>query len=121
MSTPQLNTPFNNPREEEVTEIKVTDPSHPLFGRRFSLLSLSSPQQGDGHVIVAYREQITLRIPIWATNLVPLRPTSQTKLTLEAVSELITLAEQCEVICPTNPKRSGPVCHQKSKPKLLTN
>ena len=58
----QLNTPFNNPLEENVTEIEVTDPTHPLFGRRFPVLSISSPPQNPGHVLVSYREQMTLRM-----------------------------------------------------------
>lgn len=33
--------PINNPLLEEVTEVEVTDPTHPLFGRRFPLLSVS--------------------------------------------------------------------------------
>src|SRR5215831_13315313 len=38
----QVNTPLNNPRplaEDDVTDIEVTDPTHPLFGRRFPILS----------------------------------------------------------------------------------
>jgi len=116
----QLNTPFNNPLEENLTEIEVTDPTHPLFGRRFPLLSISSPQQGSGHVLVSYRGYMALRIPLFATNLASSRPTGQTKLTLSAVTDLISLAEQCEVLCHTNPQKSGNDCPQNSKPKSAT-
>jgi hypothetical protein len=68
---------------------------------------MSSPLQGYGHVLVTYREYITLRIPLAATNLAPPRPEPQTKLTLEALTELISLAEQGEIICPTNRQKSG--------------
>lgn len=104
-----------------MTEVAVTDPTHPLFGRCFSLISLSAPLQGEGHVWVAYDQQMTLRIPLEATNLGPTRPRSQTKLTLDALTELITLAEQYEVLCPTNLKKSGLVCQSKSKTKSSTS
>jgi hypothetical protein len=104
-----------------VTEVEVTDPTHPLFGRRFSLLSLSAPLQGEGHVRVAYDQQMTLRIPREATNLGPTRPHSQTKLTLDALTEFLTLAEQYEVLCPTNPKKSGLAYQSKFKVKSSTN
>jgi hypothetical protein len=120
-TTTQLNTPLHNPQDTEPTEIEVTDPTHPLFGRRFPLLSISSAQQSEGFVLVAYRQYIALRIPIPATNLVPSRPRSQTKLTLAALSEFIELAEQCEMLCPTNLKKSGRACQQNSKAKSSTN
>ena len=104
-----------------MTEVEVTDPSHPLYGRRFPLLSLSSPLQGGGHVRLAYDQQMSLRIPLEATNLGPTRSRSQTKLTLEALTEFVTLAEQYEVLCPTNLKRSGPVCQSKFKAKSSTS
>jgi hypothetical protein len=103
-----------------VTEIEVTDPTHPLFNRRFKIFSVSSSPQSVGHVLVAYREYMTLRIPLCATNLVPPRPTGQTKLTLEAVSELISLAEQCEGVCPLNPPMSGNDCRPSSNVKSST-
>ncbi len=103
-----------------MTEVEVTDPTHPLFQRRFKIFSVSSAPQSLGHVLVTYREYMTLRIPLCATNLVPPRPTSQTKLTLEAVSELISLAKQCEGVCPLDPSTSGHNCHQNSNVKSST-
>ncbi len=96
----QVNTPLNNPRplaEGDLTEIEVTDPTHPLFGRRFPLLS-ARPQAQDFMV---------LRIPRAVTNLLP--PSSQvlTTLTSHTITELISLAEQCEVLCRTTPAPSG--------------
>jgi hypothetical protein len=38
-----------------------------------------------------------LRIPLAATSLSPSRPVSRTKLTAQAIQELVTLATQCEV------------------------
>src|SRR6266496_574211 len=84
---PQLNTLFNNPNEENRTEIEVTDPTHPLFGRRFALISVSSPLQGAGSAFVSYREYMVLRLPVASTTL-----------TADAIQELMTIAEDCEAL-----------------------
>lgn len=96
----------------------MTDPAHPLFGQRFPIRSVSSPLQGAGHVLVAYRDYMVLRIPTEATNLAEPRPASKTKLTRPAIEELVALAVECEVIClpslsspPTSsPAKSGTAC-----------
>ena len=108
-----MGTPFQNPGEAIAVEpdtatVAVTDPRHPLFGRRFSLHWRSAPPAGDGHVFVRYRGTLVLRLPTAATSLAPLWPTLQTKLTLTAVSELVTLARHCEVPGPRLPPPSGP-------------
>jgi len=93
-----------------VTEIEVTDPIHPLFGRRFPVRSIGAPERGAINVLVVYRDYMTLRIPLIATNLVPPRSAMPTKLTFAAVTELITLAEQCEALCPSHQVMSGSDC-----------
>ncbi len=95
---PQLNTLFNNPDEKDKTEIEVTDPTHPLFGRRFALSSVSSPLHGPGFAFVSYRDQIALRLPVASTTLAPSRPVISTKLTPDAIQELMTIAEDCEAL-----------------------
>ena len=102
---PQLNTLFKNPDEKDLTEIEVVDPTHPLFGRRFPLISVSSPLHGPSHVLVSYREYMTLRLPVTATTLAASRPVSSIKLTHAAVKELMTIAEDCEVLNALSPKR----------------
>ena len=94
----QLNTLFKNPDEENPTEIEVIDPTHPLFGHRFPLISVSSPLQGPGNVLVSYREYMTLRLPAPSTTLGGARPVISTKLTYAAVKELMTIAEDCEAL-----------------------
>ena len=47
----------------------MTDPTHPLFGRRFALISVSSPLQGAGSALVSYREYMVLRLPVASTTL----------------------------------------------------
>ncbi|UJQ21017.1 Y4bD/Y4pK family protein [Wolbachia endosymbiont of Delia radicum] len=61
-----LNTPFNNQVAKEIT---VTDPTHPLFGRTFPVSSFSSTAYKGGNVSVIYRDDITLHIPFFSTNL----------------------------------------------------
>src|SRR5262249_47759555 len=48
VSTVHLHTPVNNPPVDDPAEVEVTDSSHPLYGRRFALLSTRPrpPQYG---------------------------------------------------------------------------
>ena len=108
-TTEHLNTPVNNPPIDDLTEVEVTDPSHPLFGRRFVLLSTRPRSHSMGYLLVAYRDTMVLRIPQTATNVVSPPPKSAllSKLTSHAITELISLAEQCEVLCPATQPKSG--------------
>jgi len=106
-TSPHLTTPFTNPLED-VTEIEVTDPTHPLFGRRFPVHAIEPSQRGSTHILVTYQASMLLRIPLVATNLSAPRPTRPTKLTADAVAELVTLAEHCEALCPFIHMTSGP-------------
>ena len=86
----------------------MTDPTHPLCGHRFPVLSISHPPQRPGHVIVAYRGFMRLRLPVQATSLnadnsCPLRTT----FTRAAVLELLALAKECEGTCTDHPGASG--------------
>ena len=109
----------------------MTDPTHPLFGRRFPLLSVSSRPNATGYVYVSYREYMILRIPKDATNLAPTRSTLRTKLTANAVEQLISVAEECKVLCKIqrpeyrdyrkqSQKTSGSDYPNKPKTKSLT-
>jgi len=95
---PTHNTLFKNPDEENTTEIEVSDPMHPLFGRHFPLISVSAPLHGPGNVLVRYREYMALRVPVNSTTLALSRPVISTKLTHAAVKELVTIAEDCEAL-----------------------
>ena len=88
-------------------EIEVTDPGHPLFGRRFRVVSVTRSPRTQGHVYVAYRGCMQLMIPILATSLRPMRRGTATKLTLEAIHELVALAGESEDACPSSPVTSG--------------
>src|SRR5713226_3545224 len=100
----QLNTLFKNPDEKDPTEIEVVDPTHPLFGRRFPLISVSSPLHGPGNVLVSYRGYMTLRLPVTSTTLASSRPVISIKLTYSAVKELMTIAGDCEALNALSPK-----------------
>ncbi|WP_459903988.1 hypothetical protein, partial [Desulfosarcina cetonica] len=96
----QLDTLINNPPADGLTEVEVIDPTHPLYGRRFPLISVTHhPPIGPCHVIVAYQKDIHKHIPISATNLsVNPIPLCQTKISFEAVSELVGLIRQLGVL-----------------------
>jgi hypothetical protein len=94
-------------------EIEVTDPTHPLHGRRFPLLSVSGSLRTAGYVWVEYRPGILLMLPIPATSLQPAAPRGiATKLCLEALEDLVATAGGSEGACPSSPARSGEPCRQ---------
>jgi hypothetical protein len=80
---------------------------HPLFGRRFKVLSISHPPQHRGHVVVAYRDFMRLRIPVQATNLAGAVARLRTQFTRAALLDLLALLQECEVPCPAPPEDSG--------------
>ncbi|MDP9311444.1 MAG: hypothetical protein M3R24_11265 [Chloroflexota bacterium] len=114
-----LSTPFHNPKADELIEIEVTDPSHPLFGRRFHLIPRHRPLHETAHVRVLYRTGIHLRIPARATTLTPSRPSLQAKLSVDAITELVTLAEDCEALCLLARPTSGLNLRQSSNPDSM--
>ncbi len=116
----QLNALVKNPDQEETTEIEVIDPRHPLFGRRFPLIEIRSSSHRLGHAYVGYRDPMVLCIPLASTTLAPSRPSSPTKLTYDAVKDLLVAAEECEVLCPIIPRPSGSTCQENSKSESKT-
>jgi hypothetical protein len=88
----------------------VTDPTHPLFGRRFQVLSISHPPQRPGHVLVAYRGSLRLRIPVPATDRIPDNASRPgTKFTRDALLELLALLKECPTACADLHGPSGTV------------
>lgn len=118
-TTTQLNIPFHNPIEEEETLVEIIDPTHPLFGRTFPLISFSS-QPDAQYILVRYQEYMALRIPLLATNLISAQPKVPTRLTFTAIQELISAAEAGEILCPPNLATCGDnsllPCESKSWP-----
>jgi hypothetical protein len=107
---------FENP-----AEVEVTDPFHPLFGRRFPLISSSSTITGPGYVWVAYRDYMRLRIPLSATSLVSSGPISRTKFTRQGLEELLALAREYEGLCQSTPQKSGRPYQNRSDSKSKKN
>jgi hypothetical protein len=94
-------------------EVVVTDSTHPLFGRRFPVISISRQPHTTAVVLVAYRDTMRLRIPITSTSLAlkRARPHS-TKWTKEAVQELLSLITEGASSCQ-KPKKSGRGSHKR--------
>lgn len=92
--SPHLDTPIR--WEDDRTElITITDPTHPLHGRSFALMSASSSAGSGRQILVVYRDGVLIRVPAAATSLLPSaadRPSS--KLSIEAVRDLIHFARQ---------------------------
>ena len=120
---PSVDTPFQDPAIGDVIEVEVTDLRHPLFGQRFAVVSVSrSRATRDGHVLVAYQGHVQLRLPVAATSLAPRLPDGGlSKLTVEAVEELIALAGDSGVLpCSSDPNAFGDAppkrCGARSQP-----
>ena len=80
--------------------VEVTDPTHPLFGRRFAVRSVTRTPRGPAFVFVAYRDAMRLRIPIASTDLAPSQVRSlRTKWTREAARELLSLVTEGDTSC----------------------
>jgi hypothetical protein len=77
--------------------ITVTDPGHPLYGRRYALLSPAHSLSGRGYAHVSDTGDVVLKIPIAATSLHPAPhggPSS--KLSLDAIRDLLRLASRVQ-------------------------
>ena len=97
-------------------DVQVIDPTHPLYGRRFQLVSVIRGTCSDSRVRVKWRFGLTLLLPLEVTNLVPRNEqrTTPTKLSIEAMEELVAVAEGSEGACPSSLGRSGAVCRRRS-------
>ena len=93
--------------------MEVTDPTHPLFQRKFRLLSVSRGNCGTVHVTVRYRGDISIRLPAHFTSLSTLAKTTiRSKLTADAVRELLAFVKENES-CPHQPRKSGKTSRRK--------
>jgi hypothetical protein len=112
-----LDTLGSYPEAEVIKAVTVTDPGHPLYGRRFA----SARSGASGYVHVAHRGGTVLRLAVTATSLCPLpRDVVRTKLTLEAIHDLLRLAAEGEHACPSAPATSGPACPPTGAASSLT-
>ena len=99
-------------------KVKILDPKHPLFGKIFPLISIETPFKNKHVALVELSDNATLSISVSATDIsfIGLQPSS--KLTLEALKELVSLVNESEVLCSLLPKNSTPLSQKKKKSKL---
>ena len=87
--------------------VEVTDPTHPLFQKKFEWLSVSHGNRGTAQVTVRYRGANALRSPLQCTSLSDLGKNAiHSKLTGEAARDLLALVTEYE-LCPRRPRKSG--------------
>ena len=108
----QLKAPFKNPIEfskekATVAEVTVTDPRHPLFGRCFPVLSSIPFPTNRQYIEAIYKDHIPFRLPISATNLGNNFCLPLAKLSHSCIEDLISLAQECNLLCPKSPIKSG--------------
>jgi hypothetical protein len=88
-------------------EIEVTDPCHPLFGRRFEVHSVTGGDTHSARVYVKYGGDRRLMILREATSLSVLeRIAPRSKLCTSAVKDFLALVKEYE-LCPCAPETSG--------------
>lgn len=99
-------------------EVLVTDPGHPLYGRRFPVHTVTGGDAHSARVFVVYRGDHRLMILRAATNLsILVRTEPRSKLSARAVREFLTLVKEYE-LCPRVPVSSGHVSRRRSRKPL---
>jgi hypothetical protein len=87
--------------------VEVTDPTHPLYQRKFDFVSVPSRDSGSGYVTVRYRGSLSLLIPRRCTSLSDVvQHAIRSKLTADAARELLALVKEHES-CTRQPRKSG--------------
>lgn len=91
------NIPAGESDESSTEVIRVLDPQHPLYGRSFHVIRRPTHRGGNfpPSYEVEYRNGSTLLIPVAATEKY-VRDTNRTKLSIEAVRDLVSVAECLE-------------------------
>ncbi len=101
-------------------EVEIIDPTHPLFGRRFRLIAVTKTLALGACARVECRPGTPLVLPLGVTSLSlsPAGERRRTKLTPEALAELVAVAGESEAACPSTPTMSGLACDQRSAGRL---
>ena len=77
--------------------ITVTDPTHPLYGRDFILAAGVNCVGPHRQLLVVYRDDVFLKIPISATNLYPSAPPlPSSKLSAASIRDFIRLVNSAK-------------------------
>ena len=103
-------------------DVVVIDATHPLSGKRFRLISIERSTCPESFARVEWRFGLTLLLPLHVTNLGPRRerPITQTRLSIEALEELVATAEGSEGTCPSSLGTSGGICRPQSAVRSST-
>jgi hypothetical protein len=98
-------------------EVLVTDPVHPLYGRRFQVHTVTGGDIQSARVFVVYRGDQRLMILREATNLSVLERTDvRSKLSARVVRDFLALVKEYELCLPA-PKPSGSVSRRRGRKK----
>ncbi|MER9972174.1 hypothetical protein, partial [Mesorhizobium sp. M0060] len=91
------NIPAGESDESSVEVVRVLDPCHPLYGRSFRVIRRVAHHRGNfpPSYEVEHRDGSTLLIPVTATQKY-VEKANQTKLSVEAVRDLVAVAECLE-------------------------
>lgn len=93
-----LNAPIRFGDDQRIT---VADPTHPLYGRDFILAGRPSGADPYRQLLVVYRDDVFLKIPISATNLYPSAPDLPlAKLSTTSVRDFIRLVCSAKAQAP---------------------
>jgi hypothetical protein len=97
-------------------EVKVIDPVHPLYGRRFQVVSVIRESCANPMVRVEWRFGLTLLLPLSVTDLRAPEELRKIRIRLgvEALEDLVAVAEATEGACLSSLETSGARCRQLS-------
>lgn len=99
--------------------VEVTDPTHPLYGRRFEILSAPRGRDDYAHLLVRYRDGIVLRLPRRVTSLSALgHDAPRATLSRTAVEEFLSLVKEYESCLSPHRKSSPAKSGTRSRPKI---
>ena len=99
--------------------MQVTDPTHPLYGRRFEIFSTPRGRDDYAHLLVRYRDGIVLRLPRRVTSLSAWgHDAPRATLSRTGVEEFLALVKEYES-CPHRIQKSPPAkSGTRSRPKI---
>lgn len=101
-----------NPQEASIKHvIEVVSTMHPLYGQQFNVSSEQNKRYEKTFIQVDYKNNIKLTIPLTATCLNDFQSNIHSKLTLNAIQEIVLLAKELN-LCLSSQKVSGKK-HQK--------
>jgi len=100
------NTPTGESDESFPEDVAVLDPSHPLFGRRFKVIRLTRVGSAEQAFEVEYLGHVCLHVPVAATE-PSFAGENHPKLSVEALFDLISMAELLEDGVDRSPRSLG--------------